>query len=193
MVAEERRLRRWFQLRLRSLLIIFALLCIGLAWIASERRHSARQLEVVEQLRPFDFDIQLGGKYDSLDRFYNKEPQGRWRRMARSLLGEHVIVANCYEYSFTDASILSELTDLKELSLVGTGVSDIRPLSGLCKLTALDLGDTDVVDVSPLATLTRIEVLSVTRTQVSDVSPLAKRMPRDGLFAAVRSQESHTT
>ena len=69
---------------------------------------------------------------------------------------------------------LEHATNLTELNLWGTGVSDVSPLAGLTQLTTLDLEFVAVVsDVSPLAGLTQLTWLRLYGTGVSDVSPLA--------------------
>jgi hypothetical protein len=75
----------------------------------------------------------------------------------------------------TDADLvkLATLTNLKTLSLVGTGVVDVSSLAALTNLKTLSLAGTGVADLSPLATLTNLKTLFLDGTEVTDLSPLA--------------------
>ena len=72
-----------------------------------------------------------------------------------------------------DLSPLAALTQLEELSLVGTRVSDLSPLAGLGALRRLDLAETPLADLQPLAGLRSLNVLNLLGTAVADLSPLA--------------------
>ena len=72
-----------------------------------------------------------------------------------------------------DVSALAHLTNLRELSLWGTGVSDVSALANLTNLGRLYLNSTAVSDVSALANLKKLEELKLSGTAVSDVSALA--------------------
>lgn len=84
-----------------------------------------------------------------------------------------ILALDFSETTFTDLSLLWELTALQTLVLWDTSVSDILPLSGLTELQSLDLGDTQMSDVSPLSGLTELQCLDLGNTRVSDVSPLS--------------------
>ena len=73
----------------------------------------------------------------------------------------------------SDVTPLAGLTNLQHLVLTGTQVSDVAPLAGLTNLRDLSLRDTQVSDVTPLAGLTNLQDLGLGSTQVSDVTPLA--------------------
>jgi Leucine-rich repeat (LRR) protein len=79
---------------------------------------------------------------------------------------------NLSQTQVSDLSPLRELTQLSELSLSQTQVSDLSPLRELTQLTYLDLSQTQVSDLSLLSELTQLSHLSLYRTQVSDLSPL---------------------
>ena len=72
-----------------------------------------------------------------------------------------------------DISPLATLINLKELFLVGNGISDISPLAGLKKLRRLNLSDNHISDFSPLAGLTELQTLQIRRNWTRDISPLA--------------------
>ena len=67
---------------------------------------------------------------------------------------------------------LAGLTGVKELYLVGNGISDISPLAGLTGLNRLSLSENEISDVSPLAGLTDLKWLAVNQNKISDLSPL---------------------
>ncbi|MGO5319357.1 S-layer homology domain-containing protein, partial [Bifidobacterium boum] len=75
-----------------------------------------------------------------------------------------------------DVSALARMTNLDELYLDGTKVSDVSPLAKLTKLDRLYLSKTQVSDatLSSVAKLTNLGTLDLSGTRVSDVSPLAK-------------------
>jgi len=73
----------------------------------------------------------------------------------------------------TDLSPLSVLNQLKELDLSNTQVTDLSPLSGLNQMNALYLRNTQVTDLSPLSGLNYLNRLFLSNTQVTDLSPLS--------------------
>ncbi|EAC7081915.1 LPXTG cell wall anchor domain-containing protein [Listeria monocytogenes] len=82
-----------------------------------------------------------------------------------------------------DLSSLSNLTNLKRLSLVNNQISSITPLSGLINLTDLEIRINQVKDVSPLSSLANLEMLYVNSNQISDISSL-KNLKNLVLFSA---------
>ena len=72
-----------------------------------------------------------------------------------------------------DASVLSSLVNLQELSLGMTRVRFVNPLASLKSLKSLYLGQTLISDLSPISGLMLIEKLDIRDTRVADLSPLA--------------------
>ena len=72
----------------------------------------------------------------------------------------------------SDLSPLENLTGLKELYLIRSGIPDISPLARLSRLTRLSLEGNYISDISPLAGLTNLKWLAVIDNQISDFSPL---------------------
>ena len=71
-------------------------------------------------------------------------------------------------------SELSDLTNLKELHLVGNSITtDLSALSGLSNLTHLKLDYSTITDISPLSSLTNLRHLSLSDTHIRDLSPLS--------------------
>ncbi|HEY2838609.1 MAG TPA: hypothetical protein VGJ26_05655 [Pirellulales bacterium] len=174
MADNSRPRRRWFQFRLRTLLVLIAVVALPLAWIARERRQSRYEAEVAETLQRRDFlDVALAGPYDSLERAARDEPQG-WRRdLARRVFGERIVVVWIANETFDDLTPLARLTSLKRFNVHGAPVVDLAPLAGLHELTYLDLGSTAASDLTPLARLANLEWLGLGFTKVTDVAPLA--------------------
>ena len=74
-----------------------------------------------------------------------------------------------------DISTLEGAKNLKELYLLGGGVSDVSPLAKLTGLTRLRVaGNNNVLDISPLAELTGLKWLELSENGISDISPLVK-------------------
>ena len=67
---------------------------------------------------------------------------------------------------------MSVLTQLKELVLSSSQVTDLSPLSILTQLNLLDLSNTQVTDLSPLSVLTHLNRLDLRNTQVTNLSML---------------------
>lgn len=72
-----------------------------------------------------------------------------------------------------DVKIIGGMTSLEELSLRGNiDIKDITPLSNLTGLTHLYLSATGIEDISCLSGLTKLTWLSISETKVADVSPV---------------------
>ena len=69
--------------------------------------------------------------------------------------------------------LLSNLTELKWLSLHVNQISNITPLAKLAKLEGLWLSGNTIRDVSPLAGLVNLETLHLDGNPIQDTSPLA--------------------
>lgn len=74
---------------------------------------------------------------------------------------------------FADLSPLAGLTELRSLSLLKAGVTDISALSSLTNLTELILGFNEIGNISPLSGLTNLETLSLEGNGVADISALS--------------------
>jgi len=74
----------------------------------------------------------------------------------------------------SDLSLFAELTNLDVLILIENQISDLAPLAGLTNLTTLALNFSQISDLTPLAGLTNLTDLSLWDTQISDLMPLAE-------------------
>ena len=73
----------------------------------------------------------------------------------------------------SDVNSLSNLTALRELSIVNQYISDLTPIANLTQLNRLGLTANPIEDLSPLQSLTQLNHLSISRTEVSDLTPLS--------------------
>lgn len=72
-----------------------------------------------------------------------------------------------------DLEPLTAFVGLERLFISGTEVTDLSPLTSLLNLTFLNASDTKIADLSPLKNLTKLRTLGISRTKVTDLSPLA--------------------
>lgn len=145
--------RRWYQYRLRTLLVAVTLVGCGMGWLGFKIRIAARQEADVAAL------VKLGGSveydYDTDghgNRVYNAVPPGpKW---LRALLGDDLF-RNVTGFDLTDTPAtdielkhLRHLTALEWLHLDGTQITDagLEQLEELTKLKELTLVRTQVTD-----------------------------------------------
>ncbi|MGY8749496.1 MAG: leucine-rich repeat domain-containing protein [Pirellulales bacterium] len=149
--SEEKQLpkpkRRWFQLRLRTLLVLVTLASVAFGWVGWELDRRRREKEVVAWVE------KMGGQV-----YFHSPINERswWEKRTDNWFGVMV-----WKVAFVGRP-------------VGRPVSDLKPLVGLKKLEVLVLYITDVSDLSPLAGLKNLEKLCITSTPVSDLSSLEK-------------------
>ena len=163
---------RWFQFSLRALLVLIAVVAVLLAWIVSERRQSQHEQQIAEQLAKQGAKLTLGGPYDELSQ--NRQPQGWFRRLARQVLGERILLAQITQQDFKDLSPLAGLKNLKVLFLDSTQVNDLKLLAELKSLQGLSLESTPVDDLTPLTDLKQLRWLFLDSTSVNDLKPLSE-------------------
>ncbi len=143
------RRRRWFQFRLKTLLIAILVLSLPLSWFAVKIQSGRRQREAAEAV------LRVGGAVS-----YNCGIACRFRvpTWLDELLG-------------TDFSVVSGVC-LGQHKTLGSpvGDDDLELLRRMTKLRYLDLTDSRITDVGleNLEGLTRLEELYVHGTQVTD-------------------------
>ena len=76
--------------------------------------------------------------------------------------------------SFNDISALSNMTELRKLTLHYAGISDISPLSNMTKIEELYLPYNNVQDITPLSGLDSLSVLELNENSVLDILPLVQ-------------------
>jgi hypothetical protein len=157
---------RWYQYRLRSLLILVTAASLPLSWLAVKIHQGRRQKAAVAAIQA------LGGsvKYDSA--------MSRTPAWLRSSLGDdcfaNVVLVDLRKTHATDVDIafLDDLPKLCFLGLSDTMVTDsgMKHLQGLSGLGFLLLGNTQITDVGlcHIADLQRLDELNLGGTLVTD-------------------------
>src|SRR5438445_747985 len=106
---------RWFQFRLRTLLLLMLVVSVALGWLVHERRTIAERRKALVRIGPYIFDPA------------GQPPQPTWRLW---LLGDdwprYAVVIECDSPQVTDAELVyfEGLTELRMLLLPGTKVTD---------------------------------------------------------------------
>lgn len=152
MTTESPKCRRWFQFRLRTLLIAILVLSLPLSWFGARLRKARRQREAVKAIE------RLGGSVTYEWELVPPSPSGIQPRPNMSwlqiLLGDENSDEMCsvsfYGHGFTDVQV-------RQLSLFGN-------------LTDVMLKDTRVTDagLDELAGLTRLESLVIIEGEITD-------------------------
>lgn len=150
--------RRWFQFRLRTLLVMVVVVAIPLGWIGYERRRIATRREGLKEA-----GFAWGGQ----------SPQPEWNQ---AVFGDD---SPAYANSMvsgivTDAGLvhLKNLPQLQLLALYGSHITDagLVHLKDLPQLQTLSLDGTHITDVGlvHLQDLHQLKRLELSRTQVTD-------------------------
>ena len=72
-----------------------------------------------------------------------------------------------------DIAVLAKLTNLTELNLTDSGVTDLQLIAGLQKLQILEMSETRITDVAPLTNLTALQNLYLSGIRIADIAPLS--------------------
>ncbi len=173
--------RRWFQFRLRTLLIAILVLSLPLSWFAVKLEKARRQREAVEALKGVGCQLCYGRGYTP--------SVVRW--MPTVLSGGSVYVPTILfggDSELTDAGLRNihefrEPARITRIYLDRTDVTDagLENLKGLTNLKGLSLDSTQVTDtgLKHLKGLSHLEELSVLNTQVTPegVKKLQQALP----------------
>lgn len=192
--------RRWLRFSLRSLLLAMLGLCVLLGWKVEKTK---RQREAVAWVRKMEGEVQYSAAYAlSNSRFRMPQHPPTWleKRFGVDFFDTIALVefVESDEWSgpnrLTNISKLAALTDLRELTLVGTKVVDLSPVSRMTDMKVLNLKATDgwgwdrnkethsaLADVSPLRKMTQLEYLYLRDTSVADLTPLRNMTHLRGL------------
>ena len=157
--------RRWWQISLRTLLILVTLLCVWLGWVVNRGERQRRAMWALQRMRGnISYDAPRVSSYLGLrsprDYFYD------------------VDFVSLSESSLTDAGMLylKALTSLQRLHLNRTKVTDagLAHIRDLTELESLELDATNVTDagMAHIQCLTRLKWLHLTDTQVTDAGVL---------------------
>ena len=162
--------RRWFQFRLRTLLVVILVLSLPLSWFAVRMERARRQREAVEAIEQMGGSVMYDWERDPNrpDVLYVDHPVPSW---ALDLLGEDFFSNVTHvSASFSRAGDYREIHD-----------TNLESFRGMNTLSHLDLSWTQMTDdgLNHLEHLTNLEFLDVTRTQVTPegVEQLRKALP----------------
>lgn len=175
------RRKRWFQISLRTFLLVLTIGCVWLGFIA---RKAARQRKAVEWIAERSgrawYDFQIDNPR-GLPVDLRAEPPGpAWLRERIGL--DYFADLRWVEVKgASDISRLSTLYDLHELHVDNSSVSDVSPLKNLKSLRQLFLRYSPVSDITPLAGMSNLDHLSLNDTDVRDVTPLYQLKGRKSL------------
>ena len=162
MIEKSLKRRRWFQFRLRTLLIAILVLSLPLSWFAWKMERARRQRAAVEALQKLGHPYLPTGiatvaytdlaiiEYDS-GRSGLQKPQPSW---LRSVLGDDffdsVVKIALGGYDVTDDGLenLKSLPNLHTLTLIDCRISDdsLAHLSGLQGLESLRINNMLITD-----------------------------------------------
>ena len=172
--------RRWFRLAfsLRTLLAFVALLAIGIALLAQQRRQSHRELQIVAALGNEVEECKCAGLFDSqLPLRFGcfgivEQQQPWWRQRLGDVLGPRVRELSFVRLQSGGLTTVAGLTSLRALDLYQSQESDLSPIANLVGLEKLYLNGARVRDVGPLARLMNLKILDLDNTLINDVTPL---------------------
>ena len=181
MTEETPRRRRWYQFRLRTLLVAILVLSLPLSWFAVEVEKTKRQRKIGAIIEGAGSTVSYEDAEPSvLQRIREFLGDDSVTRVVTAVLvneewvnekGE-VVNAGRDEFGDDEATYLKELPNLEILSLSNTQVSDagLEHLKGLTNLKILWLDNTQITGsgLEHLKGLTNLEWLSLRNTQVSD-------------------------
>ena len=172
--------RRWYRFRLRTLLILVAVVAVPLAWVAKERRGwprsgvsrsgNSKLPDCFKTRDPTESDLPACTTPMTGAVMGNRKAGGA---RLRKVLGERIVQVWSQTGDCKDLTPLAGLKNLKRVHLCFTQVSDLAPLAGLNELELLWLSEAPVDDLTPLAGLTKLESLHLESTKIHDLAPLA--------------------
>ena len=114
--------------------------------------------------------LNLGGEYIDGEGYVNSNAVSDFSPLSE--LSELLNLNLSYSL-LSDVLFLSGLTQLAHLYLDGSAITDLTPLAAFTQLTSLSLRGNAIADVSPLAGLIQLTSLDLSNNRISDVSSLA--------------------
>ena len=199
--------RRWFQFRLRTLLIVVLVLSLSLSWFATRLERARRQREAVEAIQKWsdtvsyeptgpsapDWACAILGYDFFIDVVNVSVGPGFGDDEAKYLKGLPKLRALSLSYTeITDAGLkhLDGLTHLESLYLKRTEITGtgLKHLEGLTDLERLNLGHTEITDagLKHLEGLTDLEVLHLGGTQVTTQGADSLRQALPNCYISLR-------
>lgn len=86
---------------------------------------------------------------------------------------DEMLLLDFEDLSAIGTGFLRYFSNVTELHLWGTGITEINGIAGMKNLQELDIDDNSITDLSPLKGLTNLKVISADGNDISDLSPLA--------------------
>jgi hypothetical protein len=171
-VEPPKRKRRWFQFRLRTLMIFTLICAIPCAWLGRKIDKKRREREAVDVIQRLGGYVQY--EYQSMPGGPPRQPPGpEW---LRSLLGEdffnEVDFVALQKLSEPESHRRTELNQVYGMKLNGRNVADaaMERLEGLTRLHHLYLTNSEVSDgyLIRLEGLTELQTLDLFGTKITD-------------------------
>jgi hypothetical protein len=164
--------KRRVRFRLRTLLILFALLCMWLAWLMRGVNEQRRAVAILEE---FGAEIRFAPISSfspwssilprSLRQYILEASPDHWKRVT------HVTIRSA-EFADSNVEVLGALPHLRYLCLSGTMITDLnmKYIGRLKNLRTLSLGDTRVGDagLEHLSGLRKIDTLDLSSVPITD-------------------------
>jgi hypothetical protein len=173
---------RWFQFRLRTLMLLMLLASLGFSWLRIEMTEAQRRQEAVSAIQRWGGEVVYDCQGKASGFAPPRTPPSARRTWLHKLFGrdlfDRVVSVRFYlppgRPEIRDADLmphLEHLTDLRDLSLRGTSITNegLRCLKNHHDLRSLDLASTKINegDLDHLTGL-RLQRLSLSRTRASD-------------------------
>jgi len=172
-------MRRLFQYRLRTLLIVAVLVNVAASWFATLAQNARRQRAAVVAVEQdngwceYDYECDAQGN-TIVPKGDGPGPSWLRRLVGVDFLANVTVVSGGYELGDPDRTLahLSSLPHVKDLDLVATPLTDtgMAHISGLKRLEKLGLGDTYITDVGLVHVegLSSLRRLHLSRTAITD-------------------------
>ncbi len=176
-----RRLRRWFQYSLRTLLLFVLLVSIGMSWFAVKMQQAKKQREAVEVIRRAGgmviYDYHYGGLPKPPNYIDMSGKQASGPAWLRRVLGDDffnkatVVFLARAQNPQECLDRLKDLPHLQKLDLINNQITDaeLEHLEGMTELQNLILGD-QITDagLKRIVGLKRLEEFGFTSKRITD-------------------------
>jgi len=128
--------RRWYQFRLRTLLIVMVLCAVPMAWLSYKLQPARRERVAVEWV------IQQEGTINVYPILGEQVLIGSWDEWMDQWFGMSAHRVSFFDQEIEDLSPLQDINNLRTLHLIDSAVEDLAPLAQLENLQQLQINDT---------------------------------------------------
>ena len=186
MTDQDTPIRRWYQFRLRTLLIVMTLFSIPFAWVSWKLRQARNEQAAVAWIeemggvvgRQYHVGYEKSWWHERTDEWFGAPVRDVtlgyapiFPQIARFMPKDSPALTR-ENKPVIDLSPLTELSNIVSLSIRHKNVSDLTPLAGMKSLEKLSLEKMPVSDLTPLAGMKSLERLDLINTPVNDFLPL---------------------